>query len=116
MGLKLKPTRTELRGTLLMLAGIAITILGLMGGASLWRREYGRGILLLAVGAGLAFAFFRKWKADLVMIGLVFIGINVGVTAMFHPTILGILITIGCGVGIALLGRLLLDNRRARQD
>jgi hypothetical protein len=105
LGLKLRPTRAELRGTLLLLTGFAITILFLAGGASLWRAEYGRGSLLVAVGGGLTFAFFRKWKADLVIIGLIFIGINAGLTAVFHPSVPGILITVASGVGIVALGR-----------
>ena|SRR5690242_5914012 len=103
--MKLKPTWGELRGTLLMVTGVSITILFLAGGACLWRAEYGRGSLLVAIGAGLAFAFFRKWKADLVVVGLIFIGINAGLTVVFHPSTLGILITVGCGVGIVLLAR-----------
>jgi hypothetical protein len=58
--MKLKPTRAELRGTLLSLIGIAITILFIMGGVGLWRKEYGMGSLFLTVGGVLAFAFFRK--------------------------------------------------------
>jgi hypothetical protein len=103
--MKLKPTRAELRGTLLALLGVAITILFIAGGASLWRAEYGRGSLLVAVGAALTFTFFRKWKADLVVVGLVFIGVNAGLTAVFHPSTQGILITIGCCVGIVLIVR-----------
>ncbi len=103
--MKLKPTWPELRGTLLMLLGVAITILFIMAGGAFWKKEYGLGILFLAVGSVLAFAFFRKWKADLVVIGLIFMGINTGLTTIFHPSTPGILITVGCGVGIVLLGR-----------
>ncbi len=115
MGLKIKPTRAELRGTLLSLTGIAITILFIAGVASLWRAEYGRGSLLVAVGAGLTFGFFRKWKADLVIIGLIFIGINAGLTAVFHPSVPGLLITVGSGVGVVLLVRSLAEKRRTRE-
>src|SRR6266849_6088557 len=98
--MKLKPTRAQLRGTLLSLLGIAITILFIMAGSAFWKREYVLGSLFLAVAAGLAFAFFRKWKTDLVVIGLIFIWINTGLTSVFHPSTPGILITIGCGIGI----------------
>lgn len=110
--MKLKPTRAELRGTLLMLTGVAITILFISGGASLWRAEYGRGALLMTIGAGLAFAFFRKWKIDLVIIGLIWVMVNAGTNTIVHPTVPGFLVTAGSGVGIVLLARYLLEKRR----
>ena len=113
MGLKLRPTRAELRSTLLMLVGIAITILFMTGTVSLWRAEYSLGSLFLIVATGLTFAFFRKWKADLVIIGLVFTMVNAGLTAVFHPSVPGVLITAGSGVGIVFLARYLAEKRRA---
>jgi len=105
MALKLKPTRDELRSTLLVLIGIAITILFIMAGVSIWRAEYGHGVLFFVLGAGLTFAFFRKMKASLLMIGLIWIAVNAGLTAPFHPSALGILLTVGSWVGIVMLGR-----------
>lgn len=103
--MKLKPTRSELRSTLLVLLGVAITILFIMAGSAFWKREYGLASLFLAVGAALAFAFFRKWKVDLIIIGLVWVMVNAGITAAVRPTLPGILITIGSAIGIVLLGR-----------
>jgi hypothetical protein len=113
--LKIKPTRKELLGTLRVLVGITITILFIMGGSSLWRAEYRLAGIFLALGAGLAFAFFRKWKVDLVIIGLVFIMVNTGLTAIFHPSAPGILVTVGSGVGIVLLGRWMAGRPRTPQ-
>ena len=103
--MRLKPTRAELRGTLLSLLGIAITILFIMAGRSLWKREYSLGILFSAVGGALALAFFRKWKVDLIIIGLIWVMINAGITAVARPSAAGVFITLGSAVGIALLGR-----------
>ena len=69
------------------------------------------------MGAGLSLSFFRKWKADLAIIGLVFIMVNAGLTAIFHPSALGILITVGSGVGIVTLGRWMAGRpRQGRQE
>src|SRR5690348_6864030 len=103
--MKLKPTRSELRGTLLVLLGIAITILFIMTGGAFWKKEYGLAGLFLAAGLILTFAFFRKRKVSLFMLGLIWVMVNAGVTASVRPTILGILITLGSGAGIVLLGR-----------
>jgi hypothetical protein len=114
--MKFKPTWAELRGTLLALLGVALTILFIAAGGAFWKKEYGLGILFLAVGSALAFTVFRKWKADLVVIGLIFIGINTGLTAVFHPSTPGMLITVGCGAGIVLLVRWMAGWPRTPQD
>jgi hypothetical protein len=105
MALKLKPTWAELRSTLLVIIGVAITILFTMASVSIWRSEYGRGGLFLILGAALSFAFFRKIKASLLMIGFIWMMVNAGLTLLFHPSVLGALITVGSGIGIVVLGR-----------
>jgi hypothetical protein len=95
--MRLKSTRSELRATLFVLLGIAVTILLIMAGGAFWKREYSLGSMFLAVGVMLAYAFFRKRKAFLFMIGLIWVAVNAGLTGVFHPTALGILITIGLG-------------------
>jgi hypothetical protein len=103
--MRLKSTRSELRATLFVLLGIAVTILLIMAGGAFWKREYSLGSMFLAVGVMLAYAFFRKRKAFLFMIGLIWVAVNAGLTGVFHPTALGILITIGAWAGIVLLAR-----------
>ncbi len=111
-----EPTfREAFRTASLVLLGIAITILFIMGGVSLWRSEYGLGSLFLVLGAGLTFVFFRKQKTAVLMIGLIWIMMNAGVNGIVHPTALGILITLGSAAGIVLLGRWLAEKRRTRQ-
>jgi hypothetical protein len=99
-----------------MLIGVAITILFIAAGGAFWKREYSLGMLLLAVGAVLAFAFFRKWKVDLVIIGLIWIMVNAGTIALVRPTIPGILVTAGSGVGIVLLARWKAGRHRPPQN
>jgi thiol:disulfide interchange protein len=103
--MKLKPTRAELRSTLLVLLGIAITLLFIMAAGAFWKREYGLGSVFLAAGSLLTFAFFRKRKASLLMVGLVWVAVNAGVTAGVRPTIPGILVTVGSLAGIVMLAR-----------
>lgn len=113
--MKLKPTWVELRGTLLVLLAIAITILFVGGAGALWKREYALGTLLLAVGSSMAFAFFRRWKLDLVMVGLVWIMVNAGLTAMVRPSTAGMFLTVGAALGIVLLGRWKASRDRTSQ-
>lgn len=105
MSLKLKPTWRELRSTLLILLAIAITILLIAGGSALWKRQYALGVLLMVVGLTLGFLFFRKWKLDLIIIGLVWIMVNAGVTVIGRPSTAGVLITLGSALGLVLVGR-----------
>ncbi len=108
-----KPTfREAIAAALLVVLGIAITILFIMGVVSVSRAEYGLGSLFLALGAGLTFAFFRKQKAGLAGIGLIWVMVNAGLTGIFHPTVLGILVTVGSGIGLVLIARWKIKNHR----
>jgi hypothetical protein len=100
---KKPPFRDSFFTAMLVVLGAFISILFIMGIVSLWRGQYGWGSLFLALVAVLTLVFFRKNKAGLIMIGLIWLMINAGVSV--HPTPLGIFITVGSGVGIALLGR-----------
>jgi len=51
------------------------------------------------------FVFFRKRRTVFLLGSLTFILINVGLTALFHPSGSGILLTVGAGVGLYLVIR-----------
>jgi len=102
---KKPPFRDSFFTTMLVVLGIVITVLFIMGVVSLWRGQYGWGSLFLALVAVLTLVFFRKNKAGLIVIGLIWLMINTGVNGIVHPTPLGVFITVGSGVGIVLLVR-----------
>jgi hypothetical protein len=52
-------------------------------------------MLFLAASLALTIAFFRKRMIALVITGLGFILVNAGVTAIFHPSFVGICLTVG---------------------
>jgi hypothetical protein len=101
---------------MLVVLGIVASVLFIMGVVALWRGRYGWGSLFLAFVAMLTLIFFRKNKAGLIMIGLVWLMINTGVNGIVHPTPLGVFITVGSGVGIVLLGRWMAVRSRSPQD
>jgi hypothetical protein len=103
------------RKTILLFVGFAIAILFIKGAVSLWSADYRRGILFLALGTGLTYAFFRKGKIAVVFIGLIFILVNVGLTAIFHPTVLGFFLTAGSAAALVVLGRWYAGKRRTPQ-
>jgi hypothetical protein len=101
-----EPTfREALAASSLVILGIAITLLSIIGVVSVTRHEYGLGSLFLAIAAALAFAFFRKQKAGLVALGLIWVAVNAGVTCIAHPTILGVVVTVGAGVALVFVAR-----------
>jgi hypothetical protein len=105
MDRKEPPFRDSFFAAMLAVLGIVISVLFIMGVVAFWRGQNGWGSLFLAFVAVLAIVFFRKNKASLIMIGLIWLMINTGVNGIVHPTPLGVLITVGSGVGIAVLGR-----------
>src|ERR1700740_3397094 len=93
------------RTMLFMVVGWAITIFFIKGTVSLWNHNYRLGTLWLGLGAGLTFVFFRKRKIAFAIIGLTFILVNVGLTALFHPSIVGIFLTVGSAGSLYLIVR-----------
>ena len=88
---------------LLFFVGWGITILFIKGGHSLAQQEYRIAGACLILGIGLTSIFFRKRIIALLIIGLSFLLVNAGLTALFHPTTAGILLTAGSSVGLVLL-------------
>jgi hypothetical protein len=83
----------------------AITIALFISGNAFWEHRVWRGVWTLIVGLGLAFAFFRNRKIVFVTIMLTFILVNVGFTAIFHPSLVGYLLTFGSAAGLYLIVR-----------
>src|SRR6266700_5379825 len=92
--------RFTLRTWFMSLTGFAITILFIMGFSGLCRHNFREAILVLTLGATLTFLFYRKRVALLAAVGCAFIVVNGGVTALFHPSVMGILVTLASVVGL----------------
>src|SRR5437016_10069245 len=60
-----------------------------------WRHSFRLAIFYVALAALLTFIFFRRRKIAFAMVALSFLIVNVGLTALFHPTPGGVLITLG---------------------
>jgi hypothetical protein len=92
--------RFTLRTWFMMFMAFAITILFIMSSTALWRHNFRETILFLALGATLTFLFYRKRLALLAAGGCAWILVNGGLTAVFHPSVVGILVTVGSVVGL----------------
>ena len=77
----------------LAVIGLAITLLFIMGFTALWRHDVRPAALYLVIGAGLSVVFFRKRRIAFAIVVLSFLLVNVGLTALFHPTVPGLIIT-----------------------
>jgi len=84
----------------MMFMAFAITILFIMSSTALWRHNFRETILFLALGATLTFLFYRKRLALLAAGGCAWIVVNGGLTAVFHPSVVGIWVTVGSVVGL----------------
>jgi hypothetical protein len=93
------------RETLLLFLAVAITLLLIKSGYVVYKHEYGLGVLYLVAGGGLGFVFFRKRKIIFGLAALAFLLVSAGLTALFHPSIAGALITIGSALGLYLVVR-----------
>lgn len=93
------------RVAVLILLGCSILLLVIKGCIYLSAGNYRRGILFPLAATALFIVFFRKRKIALTIIGLTFVAVNVGLTAIFHPTIQGVLLSIGAVGGLYLLCR-----------
>src|SRR6266576_23541 len=69
--------------------------LGMMSITLFWRHSFRLAIFYVALAALLTFIFFRSRKIAFAMVALLFLIVNVGLTALFHPTPGGVLITLG---------------------
>jgi hypothetical protein len=94
------------REIFLLVIGWAITLLVIMTCTRLYVREYREGILFLVLAGALTFVFFRKRKILLAISSLSWVLVNAGLTAPFHPSVLGYALTIGSAAGLYFIARL----------
>lgn len=83
------------RELLLVVLGWVITIFFLISANAFWQTKIQRGLLFLILALGLTFVFFRKRKFVFAIIVCTFLLVNVGLTAFFHPTLIGFVVTMG---------------------
>lgn len=79
----------------LQVLGWGITIFGMMSTTLFWRHNFRPAISYLALAMLLILIFFRNRKIAFAIIALSFLVVNVGLTALFHPRAVGILVTLG---------------------
>jgi hypothetical protein len=89
--------------TAFFVIGSVITVLFIISVGEFWKHDFRSAIWYLASGAVLTLIFFRSRKIAFTMIALSFICVNVGFTALFHPTPAGVLVTLGSIVGMYVL-------------
>ena len=98
-------SKFALRTWLTMFVAFAITILFVMSSTALWRHNFRETILFLSLGATLTFLIYRKSLTLLAAGACALIVVNGGLTAVFHPSLVGILVTLACFVGLVFFSR-----------
>lgn len=98
------------RELLLVILGWGITILVIVSFNAFWKHNFRAAIGSLISAVALAYIFFWKRKFVFSIIALTFLLVNVGLTAVFHPTWAGYLITLGSILCLYLLFRWQLKN------
>jgi hypothetical protein len=98
--------RFTLRTWFMMFLAFAIAILFIMASTALWKHNFRETILFLALGATLTFLFYRGRLALLAAGGCAFIVVNAGLTAVFHPSVVGISLTVASVIGLVFSCRL----------
>ncbi len=93
------------RETLLVFLAVAVTLLLIKSGYLIYGHQYQSGAVYFLLGGGLGFIFFRRRKILFATMGLAFLMMSAGLTALFHPSIAGVLITIGSALGLYWLVR-----------
>lgn len=97
--------RFTLRTWFMMFMAFAITILFIMSSTDLWRRNFREASFFLALASILTFLFYRGRLALLAAVGCGCIVVNAGLTVVFHPSMLGIALTLGSVVGLIFFSR-----------
>jgi putative flippase GtrA len=74
--------------------GCAITILFMMSISLVWRHQFQAATWRLALGLLLIVVFFRRRRIAFLTIALSFLLVIYGLDVPFHPTVLGIVVTL----------------------
>jgi hypothetical protein len=91
------------RETLLVLLGMAVTLLLTTSTYALYRHEYAETLVSLLIAGLLAYIFFRKRKVLLTIVTLTFLLLNAGLNNFAHPSVPGYLATYGAAAGLCFL-------------
>ena len=84
----------------LVVIGCTITVLFIKGIVGVSRHDFRPAAWYLIAGVVLFAVFFRHRKFAFTTIALSFLIVMAGPTAIFHPTALGVLITLGSSLGL----------------
>lgn len=84
----------------LTVVGLAITILFVRGTVAIWAHNIRPAIWYLIAAIALSIIFFRHRKVAFAIIVLSILLVNAGMTALFHPSGTGLLITFVSALGL----------------
>jgi hypothetical protein len=89
----------------MMLLGFGITVLLIMGSTTLWKHDIREATLFFTLASGLTLLFYRKRLAVLAACSCAFILVNAGLTAVFHPTAIGMSASVASLAGLIFFSR-----------
>jgi hypothetical protein len=92
--------RWTLRTWFMMILGFGITVLLIMGSTTLWKHNLRESILFFTLAGVPTWLFYRKKLAVLAICACAFIVVNAGLTAVFHPSVLGVSVSVASLAGL----------------
>ena len=95
--------RITLRMGGLLILGCMFTVCCIKFALLLWNQNFGYAALYLAGSSALFLLFFRQRKIILAVISLSFVLVSAGMTAIFHPSLVGFALTFGSALGLYLI-------------
>lgn len=97
--------RFRLRTWFMILLGCVISILLVMAFTSIWSRSFREAFLFATVGVVLTLLFYRKKLTLLAAVTCGWVLISSGLTALFHPSVIGFLLLLSSVSGLAFFSR-----------
>jgi hypothetical protein len=92
--------RWTLRTWFMILLAGGITIMLIMGCTTLWKHNLRESILFFTLAGVPTWLFYRKKLVLLAVGACAFIVVNAGLTAVFHPSVLGISVSLASLAGL----------------